>query len=353
MTKTTRNGIHSATASSAGDGHHFSDVHILYIAGLGRSGSTLLCRTLGAVDGFLGTGELMRILGRGVLNNDRCSCGAPVCECAFWTRVLGDLFRRHPDLNLERLERTRQRITEQWEFLRYLFLPKRNPQFGRDLDELRRFVAALYRSIHAVTGARVIVDSSKSFMYAKLLTETPGLKVDVLHLVRDSRGVGHSLAKKTPRPGTSGRLEHFGQHGALVGSAFWAAANVATEYLGKWTPRVVRVRYEDFVANPSAAVSGILKELGPAVGAPPIPHVNGRSVCLGVDHLIASNPNRSRCGEIELTADVAWQREMNSLRRWAITGLTLPLLRRYGYAVSLERSRKDHARQFLQRQPEP
>lgn len=50
-------------------------VHVLYIAGMGRSASTLLCRTLGSVEGFVGTGELMRIVDRGVASGDLCSCG--------------------------------------------------------------------------------------------------------------------------------------------------------------------------------------------------------------------------------------------------------------------------------------
>jgi hypothetical protein len=326
-------------------GRQTSDVQVLYIAGLGRSGSTLLCRTLGAVDGFLSTGELMRILGRGVITNDLCSCGAPVGKCELWQRVLHDLFARCPNLDLERLEQTRRRITEDWEFLRFLFF--RRGQLDRDLHDLRRFLAELYRSIHAVTNVRVVVDASKSFMFAKLLCETPGVRVNVVHLVRDSRGVAHSLAKKTPRPGTSGRVEHFGQHGAFVGSVFWSAANVATECLSRWTPRGVRVRYEDFIANPSGTVRTIVQTLYPDLSSPPIPHVNGHSVHLGIDHLIASNPNRSRHGDIELQEDLAWHREMSATRRWVVTGLTFPLLRRYGYRtlpVAQPHAKRPHAR---------
>ena len=66
------------------------EVHVLYIAGIGRSGSTLLCRTLGSVEGYLGTGELMRILGRGVTSGDQCSCGEAVGTCDLWGAVLRD-----------------------------------------------------------------------------------------------------------------------------------------------------------------------------------------------------------------------------------------------------------------------
>ena len=42
-------------------------VRVLYIAGSGRSGSTILDRTLGQVDGFFSAGELCNLWGRGLL----------------------------------------------------------------------------------------------------------------------------------------------------------------------------------------------------------------------------------------------------------------------------------------------
>ena len=74
----------------------------------------------------------------------------------------------------------------------------------------------------------------------------------------------------------------------------------------------------------------VLREILPVEGPGPLAHVNGHSIQLGVDHLIASNPNRSRRGAIELREDVAW-REMSAPRRWRVSALTFPLLLRYGY----------------------
>jgi hypothetical protein len=306
-------------------------VHVLYIAGMGRSGSTLLCRTLGSVEGFFGTGELMRLICRGLDAGDFCGCGAPVEDCELWSGVLHDLSRRCPDLDLERLETTRRRVTEGWEFLRYLFVPAGVSSLERDLHEYRGFLGALYRSIRFVTGADIIVDASKNVFFAKLLTETPGVRVSFVHLVRDSRGVTHSWTRKTPRPGTNGRQEYFRQLGPFLGPMLWSAANLMAESLHKRAVRYVRVRYEDFIGAPSATVDRILRELRPERAVPEVAHVNGTSVRLGLDHLIASNPNRSQRGEIDLREDLAWRREMSASRRTLVTGLTLPLLRRYGY----------------------
>lgn len=318
-----------ATAAPEGDG---GDVHVLYIAGKGRSGSTLLCRTLGEVDGCVAAGELMRIFGRGVTNGDLCSCGEPVPACSLWSDVLGEFESRAPELDPERIERLRDRVTEGREFLRYFFLPGRFPRLERRLSDYRRVLSRLYRSIRDVTGCPVVVDASKNAAYGRLLTETRGVSVSVVHLVRDSRGVAHSLSKEKVRPGTAGRVEHFEQRGPLAASTLWTAAQLLAESLRRRTARFVTVRYEDFVSSPRAVAERILELVGRSDGRGQLAHVGpGATLRLGVHHLIASNPNRSQRGRIELREDLEWRHEMSSLREKVVTGLTYPLLRRYGY----------------------
>lgn len=58
-------GPEAVTELRAGD-----PVRVLYIAGIGRSGSTLLARALGEVDGFVAAGEVMHFFGRGLVNDE-------------------------------------------------------------------------------------------------------------------------------------------------------------------------------------------------------------------------------------------------------------------------------------------
>ena len=51
---------------------------VLYIVGVGRSGSTLLERMLGAVPGSVNAGELNAIFSRVATQDQRCGCGAAV-----------------------------------------------------------------------------------------------------------------------------------------------------------------------------------------------------------------------------------------------------------------------------------
>jgi hypothetical protein len=155
----------------------------------------------------------------------------------------------------------------------------------------------------------------------------------VVHLVRDSRGVAHSWGRRQVRPGTPGRYEYFRQVGPLLASILWTTANIVTVRTARRTEGSHLVRYEDFVSDPSGTVRAIVEGVGPGSAGHRLSHVNGESIRLGRDHLIASNPNRSQQGEIALREDVAWRREMPASARWIVTGVTFPFLRRYGYPV--------------------
>ena len=63
-------------------------VHVIYITGAGRSGSTLLSNILGQLPGAVSVGELYYLWARGLEDNILCGCGTPVRDCHFWTRVL-------------------------------------------------------------------------------------------------------------------------------------------------------------------------------------------------------------------------------------------------------------------------
>lgn len=324
-------GESSGPVPTGRNGTDDSPVEVIYISGKGRSGSTLLCRTLGSVEGFFGAGELMRIFGRGVTNDDLCSCGTPVTRCEVWSEVLDEMGRTAPDFDPDRMERLRDRVTEGVELVPYYFLPGSSADRQEALRSYGRILRALYRAARRVTGCPVVVDSSKNAAYGRILAETPGISLSVVHLVRDARGVSYSLQKRKRRPGTAGRHEHFDIRGPFTGTALWVFAQLMTERLGNRVGRYVRVRYEDFVHAPRRSVESILELLGRSNGKGVLSHVRGRTVELGVHHLIASNPNRSKRGEIELREDLAWREEMGAARRALVTGLTWPLLRRYDY----------------------
>lgn len=65
-------------------------IRVLYIAGFGRSGSTVLGTILGQVDGCFFGGELRFIWDRSFCKNGLCECGEHFTACDFWQDVVND-----------------------------------------------------------------------------------------------------------------------------------------------------------------------------------------------------------------------------------------------------------------------
>ena len=95
--------------------------------------------------------------------------------------------------------------------------------------------------------------------------------------------------------------------------------------------RYLRLRYEDFVADPRRSFEEILELTGEEDAQ--LPLVGERDVKLGISHTVSGNPNRFDTGTVELRQDRAWQKQMKPSDKALVTALTLPLLTRYHYCV--------------------
>lgn len=76
----------AVVAGSRGAG---TTTRVLFIGGWGRSGSTLLERLVGSMDGTVSVGEMRDVWRRGVMGNRVCGCGAPFLSCPFWEALGG------------------------------------------------------------------------------------------------------------------------------------------------------------------------------------------------------------------------------------------------------------------------
>ena len=305
-------------------------VKVLYVAGLGRSGSTILANTLGQVEGFFSGGELNFIWKHTLIENRLCGCGKPSQECEFWGPVFDEEFGGQS----EALAREMMRL--QYSGARTRHIPLMLTQGGRRKIEERlgTFLdntGRLYKAIQSVSESRVIVDTSKEPAYGYALGMVPGLDLRVLHLVRDPRAAAYSWAKKKRQPDSPER-EFMHQKSPTQSAVLWDAWNAAIEVLWRQMPaRYLRLRYEDFIADPRRSFEEILKLTGEEEAE--LPLVGERDVKLGISHTVSGNPNRFDTGTVELRQDRAWQKQMNPRDRALVTALTLPLLTRYQYSV--------------------
>lgn len=300
-------------------------VPVLFIGGLGRSGSTLIDRILGQTPGVCSVGELVFLWERGLLADERCGCGAAFSACPFWTEVgvrsFGGWDRIDASVMLER-----QRAVDRNRFIPLMRLPWASSTYRRRLAFYAEALRRLYASVAAISGASLVVDSSKHASTASLLARVPGIAPRVAHLVRDPRGVAWSWAKHVDRPDTDGPSQ-MARVGAVRIAARWQAYNAL---LATARTRGAVLRYEDFVERPEHATRRLLLLGGLDVDDLPQFH-DGRTVALGVNHTVAGNPLRFRTGEIQIRADDAWRREMSPWQQALLTVLTIPSSMIYRY----------------------
>ena len=169
-------------------------VRVLYIAGMMRSGSTLLGRLLGELPGAVHVGELGLFTTPNFPVVAGCECRRSVAECGFWQAVC-DCAGGFDSGELDALQATRGEY--RLRTLPRLLLPK-TPKQTRRLDDYLAALGRLYAAVQEVSGARVIVDGSKDPIHAFLLSRVPSVDLQVVHLVRDSRAVAfsHQRVKK-------------------------------------------------------------------------------------------------------------------------------------------------------------
>ena len=301
---------------------------VLYVAGLGRSGSTILSNSLGEIPGFFSAGELNFVWRHNVIENRLCGCGRPFDECPVWTAVMEEAFG-----GMDRVD-PREMMRLQRSGTRTRHIPALLTEGGRrDLAErLKKLLISygrLYEAIASVTGSRVIVDSSKEPAHGRAMSLVPGIDFYVVHLIRDPRAAAYSWLKKKYQPDSETR-EYMARFSPAKSAALWDSWNASAEALWRTSPqRYLRLRYEDFVADPRESFKEILTLIDEHDAVPPL--ASEREVKLGVSHTVSGNPNRFETGAVELRHDREWREKMEPRDRTLVTALTFPLLKRYGY----------------------
>ena len=304
-------------------------MQVLYIAGVGRSGSTLLERMLGAIPGWVNAGEVNAVFSRVSRQDQRCGCGTPFSRCDFWQEVGALAYGGWASVT-EHVAQLQPRVVRQ-RFVPRLVTGRADEAYLRDLDEYLDVHHRLYRAIAVVAGADTVVDASKSTAQLFALRRLAGLDLRVVNLVRDSRGVASSWSKTGIRKPQSPVGEEMGTYAPYRLALLWATLQLECAVLGTGGTPTARLRYEDLVARPRPALEGLLDDLGMGQPAGALAHVDDHSVELRPSHGVAGSRSRFTSGRIELEVDDAWRSTLPRSARRVVTALTLPQLVAYGY----------------------
>ena len=295
---------------------------VLLIAGSGRSGSTLLANVLGSVPGVFSGGEIRYLFQRGLQDNRLCGCGVPFRECPTWGRVLERVAGNPPALDSALLAET----AAGWGRIRRLhrLLALSPGRLPADLAAYAGVLDGLYRAVPAVTGASLIVDSSKLPAYGRLLDLLPGVDLRVVHLVRDPRAAAYSWSRHKPL--TDGaRAREMERISPAKSAVLWNVWNVAAGLLWSGeTERYLRLPYESWLAEPRLWIERILAMAGQPADLDAV-FVGDRTVRLQPTHTVAGNPDRLRQGDVVLRLDDEWQRAMRRRDRVLVSTMTAPV----------------------------
>jgi hypothetical protein len=309
-----------------------SDVsRVVFLAGMGRSGSTLLERLLGETTAIAPMGEVMHLWQRGVLADELCGCGRRFSACSFWSEVGDTAFGGWSATTAARVRYLRSHIDRA---LRVPQLSMRRPPATvlRAVQEYAATFARIYAAVQKVSGCSVVVDSSKQVSLPFCLSWDTRIDLRVIHCVRDPRAVVHAWTKSVSRPESLDPQAKMPTYDPLTMCAYWNLHNAEVALLRRRSVPVSRLRYEDLVEYPAGSVRSLLRFIGVD---DPLAFLGDHEAVLSPAHTCAGNPMRFEVGRLPIRRDDVWRRDMPLGTMRTVTALTLPLLLSYGYPMSV------------------
>ena len=281
---------------------------VAYICSSGHSGSTLLDMMLGNASYAESLGEVF-LLRFELERNAPCTCGVPVRQCELWSRVLSRYAAR--------TGRGRTTIDLGWmpahssssSFERSLYAVRRKLSHGLRFGELRAglkspFLAGptyrdglqstveLYDDVARITGKRLLVNSSKSYLLAVDQYLALGSRVKIINLIRDGRAVYASFLRHGFSAERAVKAWQYHYERALPLFERFVDPDA-----------ILDVRYEDLAANPEPTLRRITDFLDVPFEEQ-MPIFEGR-----VHHNINGNNIRFN-GRHQVAPDERWRQEL-------------------------------------------
>jgi len=251
-------------------------IKIICIVGDGRSGSTMLESILNNSDEVISVGECFRFWTRFYKNESLCGCGDGIAECDLWKRVHQNLSSEIPDYDIYKIKKTIRKFL--------LYRNFGNIQVGlQEVDFLLKVIRIFYKSISKISSKNIIIDSSKSPSWAKLLCLVEEFDVKIIHLERSLPHVASSWRKRILLQEFALRPVYMPVKSNLSVLRTW----LRTKLLGSrlHINSYLFVKYEDLCNHPENTLSGIFAFLNHELD------VRGPFYYKS-NHAIAGNPRR-------------------------------------------------------------
>jgi len=281
---------------------------VIYIAGSGRAGSTLLERVLNASPTAFALGEF-HCLWRLPAERIVCACGQPFVRCGFWTETMAR--SGLGEAGLARLRLLEAKVA------RSLFIARRRFSLAalrRDAD-VRDYLTLqqqVFDAVAQVTGARHLIDSSKAGPRAWLMGTEPNNLL--LHLHRDAVDVIASWRQPKWDPSLNAPM-----HKPSVSAAAWdwIKAEAWAGALGRQRT-VRRIDYATLARAPQQALRDALGSDAPSL-IDSIPWLDECRVPPAAEyHSLNGNPDRFSAGPITIAARPTSLARLPASDRWSV-----------------------------------
>ncbi len=293
---------------------------LLYIAGMSRSGTTILERTLRDRDNVYSVGELRRAnflliqKYQGLENitvTENCSCGKNLAQCELWSSIPGEMNDKpSPTNSSNRTQRLLFEICSLIFPLSILRLIGKLLPFSRfhNIIHLGENYIDICHSVAKKTNSTIIVDSSKNLHHFLLLRAVAPETVKLIFVVRNGRAVANSATKPNRISNPYNNIGLTDRQTAIKHIASsWTRVNIA----GRILIMLLRpstssiIKYEDFCNNSDIAINDLFRKMKLFK----LPAANKhKSELAKTEHSIGGSPSRHSANSKVITVDNSWQK---------------------------------------------
>lgn len=301
----------------------------VYICSSGHSGSTLLEMFLAGHREMTAVGEIVNLNAQ-MVRGRVCSCGVLPKECPRWVAVRDGIRARFGadifadpwsfpvshERPKDRIESTVRLWSRFWSYLAYAGQTPALRQLAPNADRLIRNTKAVTDLVRELSGARIIIDSSKDYLRMRELYASfaPG-EMKVIYLTRDGRGCLWSTLKR-------------GLATPAVFAREWAANQRRTQTMlrGVRQEDQCRIQYEALCTDPEAT----LRRLCAFIGVDFDPAM--LTLTPAEHHTIAGNRIRTRRG-MDVRLDTTWRERLTPAQLATFERIAGRVNRELGYGT--------------------
>ncbi len=263
-------------------------IKIIYIAGDGRSGSTLLDAILSNIKDSISVGECHRFWVRFYEKETLCGCRKKIEDCELWSQIDTQLKIKFSEYNQDVFK---QQVKE----IQYYKNFKRIPKLikSKKWQLFSEVVKTFYGLIASITGKDIIIDSSKSMSWAYLLYHLDFCDFRVIHLERNLVAVANSWKKDVILPEYHSKRVMMPKKTNILILKSWFKIKILARFLRK-SSNYLYVSYEKLCENPKRCLLTIQTSIEESFEI--------SSLNYNCNHAIGGNPMRIKIrNEIVIT----------------------------------------------------